>query len=314
MNVALMNERTHQPVATRVEIAATRTTRRRGLLGRDGLAEGSAMLLAPCSSIHTIGMRFPIDALFVDRQGYALKIVRDLRPWRIALATGTQAVIEMASGSLDCDSVHVGDRIFLAPVSASDAATATASGAKSGGPPEQSAGFAPNRFNSPKNAPPTGGFVRRLRDTAGTSILEAAIITPLLLLLTLSIVDLSQMFYCYVALENGVSQASRFAETGNVLDDPANPGTSLSRDASIMLAMRNATPRLTIPDSAFTFTSMPPGGTTWRLGSGGPNALAKVSVSYKRTFFNPMLWAFFSGGQITLNVESAMKNAGAPSS
>jgi hypothetical protein len=158
------------------------------------------------------------------------------------------------------------------------------------------------------------GIVRRVRDTAGTSVVEAAIITPLLLLLTFSIVDFGALFYVYLALENGVSQATRFAVTGNLLDDPLHPGTNLSRDESIKLAMRNATPTLTIPDSAFTFSSMAPGGTVWVGGSGGPNQLAKVSIGYTWTFFNPMMSAFFAGGQITLNVDSAMKNEGAPPS
>ena len=121
-------------------------------------------------------------------------------------------------------------------------------------------------------------------------------------------------FYAYLALENGVSQATRFAVTGNLMDDPANPGTPLSRDGSIMLTMRQATPTLTIPDGAFTFSHLAVGGAAWVGGSGGPNELAKVSVGYTWTFINPMLWAFFPGGQITLNVESAMKNEGAPPS
>ncbi len=156
--------------------------------------------------------------------------------------------------------------------------------------------------------------IRRLRGTDGTSIVEAALITPLLLLLTLSIVDFGALFYVYLALENGVSQATRFAVTGNLLDDPLNPGTNLSRDNSIILSMRQATPTLTIPDSAFSFNHMAPGGSSWASGSGGPNELAKVSVGYTWTFINPMLWAFFPGGQIVLNVESAMKNEGAPPS
>jgi len=45
-----------------------------------------------------------------------------------------------------------------------------------------------------------------------------------------------------------------------------------------------------------------------------PNQLAKVSVGYTYQFMNPLLWPFFPGGQITLNVESAMKNEGAPAS
>lgn len=113
-----MNARTRLPVATQVEIAATRTTRRKGLLGRDRLDETAAMLLAPCAAVHTAGMRFPIDVVFVDRQGYAVKVVRNLQPWRIALAAGGRVVIEMAAGSLRWGQVLLGDRLYLAPVSA----------------------------------------------------------------------------------------------------------------------------------------------------------------------------------------------------
>ena len=118
MEIALMNERTRLPVATAVEIAATRTSRRRGLLGRDRLDEASAMLLAPCAAVHTAGMRFAIDVVFVDRQGYAVKVVRDLQPWRIALATGARAVIEMPAGSLAWGQVLPGDRLYLSPAPA----------------------------------------------------------------------------------------------------------------------------------------------------------------------------------------------------
>jgi hypothetical protein len=308
MFVSLINERTREQVATSVEIAATRKSRRRGLLGRRGLDETSAMLLAPCTAVHTVGMRFAIDVVFVDRQGYAVKIVRDLRPWRIALAAGASAVIEMAAGSLRWGQVLPGDRLYLAPATepapqaaaAEDADIRVAGGATS----ERTAA----------TIPPPRGFVRRLQDTAGTNMVEAAIITPLLLILTLSVVDFGVLFYVYLALENGVSQATRYAVTGNVMNDPLHPGTTLSRDESIKLAMRQATPTLTIPDGAFTFSHMPPGGSGWVGGSGGPNELAKVSIGYTWNLINPLLWPFFPGGHVTLNVESAMKNEGAPPS
>jgi uncharacterized protein len=301
MQVALINERTRQAVATTVEIAATRATRRKGLLGRDSLEPSTAMLLAPCAAVHTAGMRFPIDVVFVDRQGFTVKVVRGLQPWRIALATGGSAVIEMPAGTLRWGQVMIGDRLYLAPAATpSDAAAANTAVVE---PPIGS-----------QTVPPPLGFVRRLRDTAGTSVLEAAIITPLLLLLTLSIVDFGALFYVYLALENGVSQATRFGVTGNVLADPTRPGNTLSRDDSIKLAMRQATPTLTIPDAAFSFSHMPPGGAGWSGGSGGPNELAKVTVGYTWQFINPLLWPFYPGGQITLSVESAMKNEGAPPS
>jgi hypothetical protein len=149
---------------------------------------------------------------------------------------------------------------------------------------------------------------RRLRDPDGTSLVEAAIVTPLLLLLTFSIVDFGSLFYVYLALENGVSQATRYGVTGNLMDDPLHPGTPLSRVDSIEAAMRQATPTLTIPGSAFTFSHMPAGGSTWQGGTGGPGDVEKLSVAYTWTFVNPLLWPFFPGGQITLNAQSAMKN------
>ncbi len=117
MVVALMNERTHEPVAVSVEIAATRKSRRRGLLGRDRLEAASAMLLVPCTAVHTAGMRFAIDVVFVDREGYAVKVVRDLRPWRISLAARARAAIELPAGSLRWGQVLPGDRLYLTPAS-----------------------------------------------------------------------------------------------------------------------------------------------------------------------------------------------------
>jgi hypothetical protein len=149
-----------------------------------------------------------------------------------------------------------------------------------------------------------------LRDTSGTDLLETALILPLLVLLTFSIVDFGALFYVYLALENGASQATRYGVTGNLMDDPLHPGNKLSRDASIKLAMQQATPTLTIADSAFTFTSMPAAGGPWTGGSGGPSDIEKVTIVYTWNFFNPMMSAFFTGGKIVLSVDSVMKNEG----
>ena len=141
-------------------------------------------------------------------------------------------------------------------------------------------------------------------------MLEAAIITPLLLLLTFAIVDLGTMFSVYLALENGVSQATRFAVTGNLAPDPNNAGQMLSRASSIIAAMRDATPTLTIPDQAFTFSHLPQGAASWVGGTGGPGDVEKVAVDYTWTMMTPLMRPFFANGQIQLHVESAMKNEG----
>ena len=98
----LINERTGRPIAMEVEVANTRATRNQGLLGREGLVESHAIVLSPCFSIHTAFMRFPIDVLFVDRDGCAIRIVPALGPWRRAGAMRARHVVEMAAGELCC--------------------------------------------------------------------------------------------------------------------------------------------------------------------------------------------------------------------
>jgi len=108
----LINTRTSMAVASVVELAVTRAARRRGLLGRDALDLSAGMMLAPCVAVHTAFMRFPIDVVFVDRDGVVRKIVRDLKPWRIAASPRAYAAIELAAG-VERDVVP-GDRFVLA--------------------------------------------------------------------------------------------------------------------------------------------------------------------------------------------------------
>ena len=152
--------------------------------------------------------------------------------------------------------------------------------------------------------------VKRLGSAKGATLVEAAIITPLFLLLTFSIVDFGALFYAYLALENGVSLASRYGVTGRTMNDPVT-GTPLNHQESLKLTMRQGTPTLTIPDSAFAFTHRSTGGGVWLAGPGGPGELEKVSVTYTWTFLTPLVGAFFPGGQVDLRVDSAMKNEGA---
>jgi Flp pilus assembly protein TadG len=132
-------------------------------------------------------------------------------------------------------------------------------------------------------------------------MVEAAFVTPLLLLLTFSIVDFASVFYVYLALENGLSQASRYGVTGQQI-------AGQTREDSIKQAMRDATPTLTIDDDAFAFSHLPLGGGAWAGGMGGPNDIGKVTVNYTWTIMTPLIRPFFDGGQITLTVESAMKS------
>ena len=74
------------------EVAETFAERAKGLIGRAGLASGTGMLITKCNCIHTLFMRFPIDATFLDRKGGVVKVVRNIRPWRPWVWGGWRAV------------------------------------------------------------------------------------------------------------------------------------------------------------------------------------------------------------------------------
>lgn len=90
-------------------------SRLRGLLGTKQLSSGLALIIKPCSSIHTIGMVYNIDVLFVDKDNTVLKIVTELGPWRLAACSGSKYVIELPAGTSARSGTSVGDKLSLVP-------------------------------------------------------------------------------------------------------------------------------------------------------------------------------------------------------
>lgn len=97
-----------QPVA-RVEIAASPERRTRGLLGRDGL--DGALLLSPCSGVHTFRMRFPIDVAFVDKSWTVLAVVPMKRNRLGRFRLRARHVIEAEWGAFGRWGLHAGSRV-----------------------------------------------------------------------------------------------------------------------------------------------------------------------------------------------------------
>ena len=75
--------------------------RMRGLLGTSSLEPEEALLIRPCSSVHTIGMKYSIDLAFLDRDWTIIKIVRNLKPWRMAACPAAHMVLELLNGGID---------------------------------------------------------------------------------------------------------------------------------------------------------------------------------------------------------------------
>ena len=101
-------------MCTRCVLADRPWTRLRGLLGRKGLDADEGVLLRPVGAIHTMFMRFPIDAVFLDREYAVVKVVENLRPWRFAGARGAKAVLELRKGAAG-RRLRVGESLVIVP-------------------------------------------------------------------------------------------------------------------------------------------------------------------------------------------------------
>lgn len=98
-------------VCARCSVASSPLARLVGLLGRASLADDEGMLFPHTGSIHMFFMRFPVDAVFCDRDMRVVKVVRGLRPWRTAAARGAKVVVELSAGA--AADVDVGDRLVV---------------------------------------------------------------------------------------------------------------------------------------------------------------------------------------------------------
>lgn len=78
-------------------------TRLRGLLGRPALAPAAAegLLLSPCASVHTLGMGYALDIVFLAADGTVLSWRHDVEPWRGCGQAGARETLELHGGSLD---------------------------------------------------------------------------------------------------------------------------------------------------------------------------------------------------------------------
>jgi hypothetical protein len=110
--VVVRDADTGRVLARRVTLAVTRATRRKGLLGREGMEQGEALWIAPSRGVHTFGMRFAIDVVALDREGCVVDCVEALPPWRLRLPRrGTSGVLELPAGTLAATGTRVGHRI-----------------------------------------------------------------------------------------------------------------------------------------------------------------------------------------------------------
>ena len=98
-------------VCERCVVADTMFRRMRGLLGRRELPRGEGMLIRPAPSVHTFFMAFPIDVVFLSREGDVVKVCEDVRPWRAAAARRAHSTLELAAGEARRRGIAPGARL-----------------------------------------------------------------------------------------------------------------------------------------------------------------------------------------------------------
>ena len=103
-------------LATELAVADTHWSRLRGLLGvrSSDFRNGSGLWIVPCHGVHTLGMGFPIDVVYLDDAMTVIDIRRDLQPWRFApVRTQASSVLELPCSTADETRTAVGDKIQI---------------------------------------------------------------------------------------------------------------------------------------------------------------------------------------------------------
>jgi len=96
----------------KVRTARTFLSRLVGLLGTAAIAEGEGLWIVPCRSVHTLGMRYPIDVAFLDARGIVIGVVEGLPPNRVGrVFRDARGALELRSGILAATGTSPGDRL-----------------------------------------------------------------------------------------------------------------------------------------------------------------------------------------------------------
>ncbi len=88
--------------------------RMKGLLGRKAFCYGEGLWIKPCKAVHSFGMKFPIDVVFLDRQQCVIAVIASLPPNRLTpLFFRAASVLELPSGKAEQTDTVIGDSIVI---------------------------------------------------------------------------------------------------------------------------------------------------------------------------------------------------------
>lgn len=107
-----INQTSKKELASNVAVAYGILKRMKGLIGRERLQEGEALWIKPCKSVHTIGMKFAIDVIFLDKENNIVAVKKNLGPNRLTpIYLRAASVLELPAGTIDASGTKIGDVI-----------------------------------------------------------------------------------------------------------------------------------------------------------------------------------------------------------
>ena len=110
----VINKTKEGNIANKVKVAKSLNERCIGLIGKEKLQPGEGLFIIGCSSIHTFFMRFSIDVIFLDGHNRVVKVVENLRPYRIFLGPlSTRSVLELPLGTIQRSGTNTGDNLLF---------------------------------------------------------------------------------------------------------------------------------------------------------------------------------------------------------
>ena len=111
----VINTSNQKLIADKIKIANNPITRTIGLLNKSKLNKGEGLLIVPCNGIHSFGMRFNFDAVFLGKDNKVQHLIKDMRPWRVSsIIKGAYKVLELPSGTIDDSKIDINDILEFA--------------------------------------------------------------------------------------------------------------------------------------------------------------------------------------------------------
>jgi uncharacterized membrane protein (UPF0127 family) len=111
LHIKVSNRDRGTVVAEAADVADSSAKRRTGLLKHDKLEPGSGLWISPCEAVHSFGMRFAIDLVYLDKKKKVRKVRREMIPRRLSACLTAHSVLELPVGAIDSSRTEPGDQL-----------------------------------------------------------------------------------------------------------------------------------------------------------------------------------------------------------